>query len=1563
MAKGVIRPSKSPHATNVVVVKKKALNGVISHRMCVDLRQVNEHSVPNRFPNPLVDEACEKIAYSKRRSSVDFKDAFHQAVLDEGSIAVTAFYFNNVLYEYVRLPFGHVCAMNVYCCIMALLCVGYEPASYYADDLMVTTKGNDSMTDEEIFDQHLVDIAGMLERIIDANLKLVAHKCHWAYTADRPMDWLGFTMENNLLKPQEAKVAAIKNFPVPSSAKQVISFVSTASFYRRFIKSFAKEVQPMYDVANKDPFVWTPEAQKAFERIKEIMCSDLILRLPRQGQPFQLYSDASAGAIGVVLCQVDPVDKKSHPCAYGSRKFNDCEMKLSIPCKELLAIVYGLNLWSFYICGNPIQVFSDCRAWTFLKVQCGASGKISRLALLVSEYDITISYVKGTQNKAADGLSRAFDDGTVKYDDQLTARHPALNELGAPKLEEGKALKLDDYLDKCDEYLATEWPPILKKFEDDQLLAKGLDKSKRQKIGDPEKNTLSEADFVDKTIQESVILHVDRVKVGDWSKRFKHDGIYPFKVVEDPISVDYNSTIEEETLPSETDKDEEMEEISNSDTSDSEVTNTTDSDILAAHYNVRLIAINESCFTLPAFAELQRQDEFCSGKIDLMKGKNSRPKQSGYIMKRNILMRQMKTKDGQEYNVICVPKILIKPLLESSHRSLLSGHFGSQRYYLNMSRRYYWPNMKDDITDFHHNCIPCQYNDKFPVKYLSGHVIRPLWPMHIVHCDLVVGLPKALDGSYAILLLYDGFSRLTFGIPLASEKAEYVVNKLMSHFVAAFGLPWALHSDNGRNVDGAFIRHLSRMLGVVKTSTPPHTPNANPTETMCGAVGMLLRKALNESDQRYWSLCLPFVLNALNSTVHTATGYTPNSLFFGRFKERDLVPLIPFEAESANVNEYFQKMRRFQELAFQIVRSRNERKLEIRRAQWDTTARTHTYGVGDFVLVKNKNPASGPGKKKLRSIYVGPFRVIKVYTSSLIVVPWTENSRLDEYYKEPDLFRLMHRGDIKPFHTRQVSVKHCKPFHGKIETEDIVDPILLTRFLDSMGVDTEDEIVSEIDSGDSNSSGGSSNPPRGPRGPRGPSPPPPRPPSRPPSSGGGSSNPPNPPNPPNDPNINIGLPLVPDIRDLDIRNQDIEDAMNFDFETPVPDRMRRHEFRRTADEIQTLTRNIRRQIEDLEYLADSPNRNIRDRAREDLDRAVATFRRCRERQQELNEVEIDSSDEDPTHDDKVEAEPRKPVKEGQTLAREMQERLDDQVYDDANLPSNIKTRLRNYRRKQEDLVDASIAASNHDNQFERLERMIASNDPIARLRAQRELTILNRQIDEDIIRFRENPEPNPNPTDVIDEISMIGTSQHSGSVHDDNLSQHSGDEITLEPRVPRPVVTTEPVIGPSHTIRIRAPNIEIDIGPTDQPIPSTSGSSSMISDRSRRNVTEWLEEHCTVLPPGSLRTKQSKPSAGASRLAGTQSEKSKNTGNQNTPVNEPTITRSGRRSIPPSRYGDFTQVKYSKDRSTTKQSIKSSNTKQSKTSKEDKSKDASLPEVVEDTEPKSSDDEQKPESK
>ena len=61
LTKGVIRPSKSPLATNIVVIQKKTMNGVVSHGICVDLKQVNVNSIPNRFINYWIEDAIPKI--------------------------------------------------------------------------------------------------------------------------------------------------------------------------------------------------------------------------------------------------------------------------------------------------------------------------------------------------------------------------------------------------------------------------------------------------------------------------------------------------------------------------------------------------------------------------------------------------------------------------------------------------------------------------------------------------------------------------------------------------------------------------------------------------------------------------------------------------------------------------------------------------------------------------------------------------------------------------------------------------------------------------------------------------------------------------------------------------------------------------------------------------------------------------------------------------------------------------------------------------------------------------------------------------------------------------------------------------------------------------------------------------------------------------------------------------------------------------------------------------------------------------------------------------------------
>jgi len=76
-----------------------------------------------------------------------------------------------------------------------------------------------------------------------------------------------------------------------------------------------------------------------------------------------------------------------------------------------------------------------------------------------------------------------------------------------------------------------------------------------------------------------------------------------------------------------------------------------------------------------------------------------------------------------------------------------------------------------------------------------------------------------------------------------------------------------------------------------------------------------------------------------------------------------------------------------------------------------------------------------------------------VYPASLLVVPW---HNLTEYKKY----------NIPVFTSSMVSIQHCKPFKGEIQEQQVVDPILLNKFLSQLGANEKDEIVSVLDSED-----------------------------------------------------------------------------------------------------------------------------------------------------------------------------------------------------------------------------------------------------------------------------------------------------------------------------------------------------------------------------------------------------------------------------------------------------------------------------------------------------------------
>jgi hypothetical protein len=142
----------------------------------------------------------------------------------------------------------------------------------------------------------------------------------------------------------EAKVAAIKEWPTPKTISQVRSFHGLASFYRRFVKDFSTIAAPLNELTKKGVvFKWGEPQENAFQELKKRLTEELLLMLPDFTRTFEVECDASGIGIGGVLMQ------EVKPIAYFSEKLGGAQLNYSVYDKELYASVRVLETWQHYL--------------------------------------------------------------------------------------------------------------------------------------------------------------------------------------------------------------------------------------------------------------------------------------------------------------------------------------------------------------------------------------------------------------------------------------------------------------------------------------------------------------------------------------------------------------------------------------------------------------------------------------------------------------------------------------------------------------------------------------------------------------------------------------------------------------------------------------------------------------------------------------------------------------------------------------------------------------------------------------------------------------------------------------------------------------------------------------------------------------------------------------------------------------------------------------------------------------------------------------------------------------
>lgn len=402
--KDIIRPSDSPYASPIVLVKKKT--GEL--RMCVDYRGLNKIMVRDNYPLPLIEDCLDYLEGKSCFSILDLKNGFHQVNMAPDSIKYTSFVTPQGQFEYVKMPFGLKNGPSVFQRFInnALRdLIRNNKIIVYLDDILIATK---------TVEEHLVILKELFKRLVSNRLEVKLSKCKFLY---RSIDYLGYNASSQGIRPNDFHINTIKNYPMPRNFKELQSCMGLLSYFRKFVPNFSRLAIPLLNILKKDKmsFKLDRDCETAFYTLKEKIVSGPVLAIYNPKRETELHTDASQDGFGSILQKQD--DKKLHPVSYYSKGTTQAEKNYHSFELETLAIVYSVRRFHVYLQGIKFKIVTDCNALAQTLAKKNVNTRIARWALELENYDFTIEHRKGLSMGHVDALSRTIPVFTVTSDE------------------------------------------------------------------------------------------------------------------------------------------------------------------------------------------------------------------------------------------------------------------------------------------------------------------------------------------------------------------------------------------------------------------------------------------------------------------------------------------------------------------------------------------------------------------------------------------------------------------------------------------------------------------------------------------------------------------------------------------------------------------------------------------------------------------------------------------------------------------------------------------------------------------------------------------------------------------------------------------------------------------------------------------------------------------------------------------------------------------------------------------------------------------------------------------
>ncbi|KAH0636085.1 hypothetical protein KY290_036497 [Solanum tuberosum] len=287
-------------------------------------RQLNRVTIKNKYPIPRIDDLFDHLQGASHFSKIDLRSGYHQLRVRDSDIPKTAFRTRYGHYEFVVMSFELTNA----------------PAAFM--DLMNT-----------VFKQYL-------------DLFVIVF-----------IDDILIYSRNEEEHANSQKKKAVKQWPRPTSATDIRSFLSLAGYNRRFVEGFSSIASPLTKLTQKKvKFQWSEDCEKSFAELKTRLTTAPVLTLPEGSE------------------------------AYASRQLKVHEKNYPTHDLEIATVVFALKIWRHYLYGVHVDVFTDHKSLQYVFTQKELNLRQRRWLEFLKDYDMSVHYHPGKANVVADALSR-----------------------------------------------------------------------------------------------------------------------------------------------------------------------------------------------------------------------------------------------------------------------------------------------------------------------------------------------------------------------------------------------------------------------------------------------------------------------------------------------------------------------------------------------------------------------------------------------------------------------------------------------------------------------------------------------------------------------------------------------------------------------------------------------------------------------------------------------------------------------------------------------------------------------------------------------------------------------------------------------------------------------------------------------------------------------------------------------------------------------------------------------------------------------------------------------------